>query len=502
MPEDSGQNGGVSGNQHDGVDLPDSGPQNPENQPNREVKKRKRRRWKKINEDISQEKRENLKQNFGDKDVDKASEEPAGEPEPINPFADFDFASASKHNVPPKKPEEHKSEKVEHKEPEKEPELVNPFEEESFSPPIEERPLEDKPLDQISEEGKDEDVFKYDEAKELESDKMEKNDEFQEGEIVDNYKSEPVAPELEPEAVKVHEPAVNPEVTDQGAVKKDEFHEIKSEIWDILEQAGITKKTLMWFGIIFVIGLFFIFAFLFGWFSDGDGEPVANDEPVAEDTQVPEDTEPSDEPSDETTPSFLFGESLPISSGGNIDGVNAAFIFGGLFESEKVRFAYYMNLINDLNNIYTTDVYLLLDMSVDRRAALERHLLQMNNLILEGEKALAEIDLILQNLDRTYNSIAVNRDLHEEQFFTFTQNLRGNSAYNSLELFIGFAQDGTRVKAYFNGYELIFQAYQNVLAVIKPRYQDIVVNREAVIKGVRVFDVPSSDIKAIIPLSN
>lgn len=546
MPDDKGQIGGTAGDEQNKPIFSDSGPGNAENQPKKEGRKRKRRRWKKINEEISQEKREHLKENVADPDQFQPNpaeeeeiepeageeDEPAAqdESEPaaqaINPFADFDFAAASQNepkteDLPPKqvenryKEEENKPEDFAKEEnesaawevspPKDQSELVNPFED-SFVPPIEERPLEDKPLDRIA--PVEEEDFGYN--MEPKPEEIQENKEFIESEVVENPKNEESDEKVEVLEVQTHEKAADslePQVKLEHEAPKAEMEEFKSEFWEILEQAGITKKTLIWFGVAFVIGLLLIFVFIFGWFSGDNG----TEEPVGEtETEVVE--EDGDDGDSGVVPNYIVGEedsqpgqpivALPISTWGNIDGVNAAFVFGGLFESEKVRFAYYTDLVNKLNNVYTTDVYLLLDQSVDRRAALESHLLQMNNLILEGQKALTEIDLIMQNLDRTYETIIVNRDLHEEQFFAFTQDLRGNSAYNSLELFIGFAQDSTRVKAYYNGYELLFNIYQNVLAVIQPRYQDIVVNKEAVIKGVRVFDVPNSDIKAIIRLSN
>ena len=39
--------------------------------------------------------------------------------------------------------------------------------------------------------------------------------------------------------------------------------------------------------------------------------------------------------------------------------------------------------------------------------------------------------------------------------------------------------------------------YVNALTVSIPRYNDIKANKEALIKGVRVFDIPGSDIDAI-----
>ncbi|MDA1060942.1 MAG: hypothetical protein O3B47_04070, partial [bacterium] len=49
----------------------------------------------------------------------------------------------------------------------------------------------------------------------------------------------------------------------------------------------------------------------------------------------------------------------------------------------------------------------------------------------------------------------------------------------------------------FSIHTSVREMYVNALTVSIPRYNDIKANKEALIKGVRVFDIPGSDIDAI-----
>lgn len=56
------------------------------------------------------------------------------------------------------------------------------------------------------------------------------------------------------------------------------------------------------------------------------------------------------------------------------------------------------------------------------------------------------------------------------------------------------------VRARFNALGTIADQIESSLTFLRPRYQDILVNQEAILEGVRVFDVPGSEIDAIIPV--
>ena len=64
----------------------------------------------------------------------------------------------------------------------------------------------------------------------------------------------------------------------------------------------------------------------------------------------------------------------------------------------------------------------------------------------------------------------------------------------------GVQHDANELKAYYNAYRIVLDLCIAYLDLLEPRYQDIVANTEALIKGIRIFDVPASDIEAILPI--
>ena len=84
----------------------------------------------------------------------------------------------------------------------------------------------------------------------------------------------------------------------------------------------------------------------------------------------------------------------------------------------------------------------------------------------------------------------------------FNPKIHGQSARSSefLDSFVVSSQKAVALQAEFNSLATVQEMFLNALKLLEPRYADIEANKEALIKGVKVFDVPASDIDAIIPL--
>lgn len=279
--------------------------------------------------------------------------------------------------------------------------------------------------------------------------------------------------------------------------------EFKEEFWDILEHAGITKKRLVFIlGAIVVVILGFLF-FSFDWFG-GDEDDSTSDVEVVREPDSKNLTREKD--AYDIIASYIFGleytpiEALPIGFYGDISGLQAAFIFGQTADLNRQQFVEYVALLRRLENIYQVNLYDLVNLAVDRRAALEEHLTEMKGLIDQAKTVLTAIDQRLVGIDAEYELVTTQRDLYEQEFFNSLNALSGENANQFLDLFIANSQKSIALKAEFNSIVNIQQMLLNDLALLEPRYADIQANKEALIKGVKVFDVPSSDIDAIIPL--
>jgi phage shock protein A len=92
----------------------------------------------------------------------------------------------------------------------------------------------------------------------------------------------------------------------------------------------------------------------------------------------------------------------------------------------------YVQILEKMNNIYNVDLYAMLDLAVDRRAALDKYLKEMNNLIDQGDLALASIQGNLQEYDTQYAASQVLADSYETAFFSQVKNYYGQTAYDNL----------------------------------------------------------------------
>lgn len=307
---------------------------------------------------------------------------------------------------------------------------------------------------------------------------------------------------------------------DEPDYKESDIDDFKNQVMDILDQAGITKGTLIKTVIIVAAAVFLILAYVYGWY--GVVVNIFNRTSVPENGNTVEQVEqahqaeiPSNVSYNANSPfglisAYIFGlefnqpnvpiQAVPIGTWGTDAGIKAANVFGMVMNEMEVRFVDYVALLRKLQNIYDTDVYALLDMSTDRRVALEQHMRDLAVLLEEAADAYADIDVQLQLFEQQYAPIVQNKDLYEANFFNALYAYYGEVAYLNLGMFIKSYQDAVAVKAYFNSYRTLQELLVAYVNALRPRYSDISANTEALIKGIRVFYVPKSDIKTIIKL--
>jgi len=390
---------------------------------------------------------------------------------------------------------------------------INPFEAaEPSASTIEKKALDDKLLDRKTEETEVSKKVEHDEEETPEETEQSVEQLGEMGaaeeakaadmaEVVDVEAEPVVEPVAEPIAESVAEPvaeSVAGPVESAKVVKVEgdlspETEEFKKEAWDILEQAGITKKRIVTFLVIFAVVILFIMfggLRLFGIGGDGDEAPSSEGVKIVE--------------SDETgiISSYIFGFEYaePIGGEGLLGGVEAVLDFGEGESEFESRFVYYVDFLRKMDSIYATDIYALIDMSVDRRAALQDHIDEMKAIIAEGDAVYFEIKSRLESFDAEFEVLAIERDDLEVQFFTATNDLMPRDSHEYLLSFIEVSEEAAEIKAYYNAYRMVVDLYIIYLDLLEPRYQDILVNTEALVQGIRVFDVPVSDIEAILPV--
>ncbi|MFA6305756.1 MAG: hypothetical protein WC651_03435 [Candidatus Gracilibacteria bacterium] len=270
----------------------------------------------------------------------------------------------------------------------------------------------------------------------------------------------------------------------------------------MLEQAGITKGKI--FGIFAALG-FVILVIVVAFFIPF-GEIVGNQKEEVSEVEVSEEQAVNSETknaADGLDMSQILGNEYDYLVLGNdkISGAFFALNLGGEFVSSEHRFSYYMRHLNEMQNLYSTDIYKLLDQSYDRRATLTDFLGEMKNAIEKAKQLQSEVAKAASNLNAADVSANDQKDIFEQKFFTDIKDLRGQDSFVNLEKFVGFSQNAVRLRSYYKAYNYISEMYLNSLKNLEPRYRDILVNFDALVKGVHVFDVPGSEINAIIRLS-
>ncbi len=309
---------------------------------------------------------------------------------------------------------------------------------------------------------------------------------------------------------------------DEKVEKKDDVIEVKAEeikerkiepvfpdkedLWTVLEHAGITKKKLIVFGIIIAIllagGLFFIFGGRSLFSVAKNNEPVV----VIEQSVV---TPVIDQRPYDVISSFIFGlefkppeliQVQPINSFGDIGGVDSALIFGKIANLKEEQFVEYVKLLEQMNNVYNVDLYSMLNLAVDRRASLNKYLQDLDALINNSMEALTNIQAHLLQLNEQYDVTSQQAALYEAGFSNYVRNYYGQTAYDNLKFFMDTSNQASKIKAQYGAENILKTMFINSLNALRPRYRDVAANTEALIQGVKVFDVKNSSINAIIPI--
>lgn len=306
------------------------------------------------------------------------------------------------------------------------------------------------------------------------------------------------------------EPVLNQQANNE-VLEVDEF---KDEFWHILEQAGISKKGVVVFSLIFVFGIFGLLVYLFGWYKIFDFSGGEKRVEIVAEVESEKDSVKADESSNGgsiagVVSSFIFGLEYalpaqpivvkPIGAASNIIGIDVALLIGRNDELSEVLFVSYVDLLGRMENIYNIDIYELVNLSVDRRAALEDYLSQMDAMINDGLIALAKIESDLVSIGIEYDARNAEKSQYELLFFNNTQAFYGQTAYDNLQLFVESDKAAVELKARYSAYDTLRTLFINSLNLLRPRYKDISINSEALIKGIKIFDVPKSDIDAVLP---
>lgn len=155
--------------------------------------------------------------------------------------------------------------------------------------------------------------------------------------------------------------------------------------------------------------------------------------------------------------------------------------------------------LRKIENAYETNIDQLLNQSKDRRGTLERYLVRLRSLEDEGRRVLNELNPFITELEKRLLEKETKQKNLERSFFQEVSRFNPVSSEELLETFIAEAREGVSLKAQVRALSKAREFLEVVLPRVAARSRDIDLNREALIKGIKVFDVKDSDLKLIIP---
>ncbi len=181
-------------------------------------------------------------------------------------------------------------------------------------------------------------------------------------------------------------------------------------------------------------------------------------------------------------------------------GITAAYFYGtgADIEAATNRFIAYVKNLRELVSVYDVDVYAMLDETTDRDKALSDYQAKLNEIMEKSEKMVEEISIEVDDLKVSFQSLDPEKTRFEEDFFVALQGLAGEKADFLLKSFIDVSQKQSALKAHVAALEKLLEYYQSSMERLSIRITSIEKNREALVQGIRVVDIPGANLDIII----
>lgn len=163
-----------------------------------------------------------------------------------------------------------------------------------------------------------------------------------------------------------------------------------------------------------------------------------------------------------------------------------------------VRLSQYLANISQVQNILSTNVNAVLDASSDRKVALDSLLQSFKNLLTatsENANFVKKEIITLRSNERALNDRVV---ASEKLFNADIAKFLPEKTAQELDEYMLIARDHSDAKARLGAMSKVDQYYQVAVVKLTARVRDIRDNQDALIKGVKVFDIKNSDIDIII----
>lgn len=174
----------------------------------------------------------------------------------------------------------------------------------------------------------------------------------------------------------------------------------------------------------------------------------------------------------------------------------------GQTEIIKTEIAYYIMTFRRLQNAYETNIDNLLNQSTDRRAKLRSHLAILKKLHTDGTQLLEQMKSQIEKIKQDYEPQRQLQETTDLNFFEQLNALNAQTTEDILDKFVEASKQVVALRAKFKALQKVAAFYEEALPKIAARIRDIELNEEALVSGIKVYDVKGSDLKLIVPIAN
>ena len=180
-------------------------------------------------------------------------------------------------------------------------------------------------------------------------------------------------------------------------------------------------------------------------------------------------------------------------------GFSAAIYYGFGRDMEYVRnkFIYYVRFLAKIRNANQVDVGASLNGKLRRDEALDQLVADLEAVFDEGNKLRKEINVQVDDLKISVNSLNPDKDRYEADFFSSLEKAEAEKASLLIDKFIESSQKQIELKAKLAALTQLSADYENDLINLKLKLEGISKNRAALIEGVTVTEVPGSNINLV-----
>ncbi len=320
----------------------------------------------------------------------------------------------------------------------------------------------------------------------------------------------------QPGALEVEEMPESSELQDRREKTKDQLQDMVTEddieaafegddggIIGMLKDANLSPKHLKFCcGGVFVVLL--IGALIWGgislvpkmgeWF-ERDGDDVVED--VEEEEDVDFDYGDFEEEYGFLDPSVYVG----VLIGEEVAEVDEATEAGEELGEELVSDDSLAVLIADFADMYEAmkvDVQELLDASYERQETLDDYRHELNYLLYTGRQNLEDLEASNEYITEKFTAAEEEKDMYEARYFDKMRELDAYGSVSALNAFIAEAEEVVNLRAQYQAREKLISYYEELIVSMEARVADLELNEEALVKGVKVYDIEGSDIDLII----